>query len=297
MNLPTGLLLCTADGAVLAGDDASRRLLAAHGPLRGDGAGAPRRARRTDGVHIDTAPVAWGERPCLLVKTSSSACEEGIERSAARAIVMRALLEGLVHDLRSPLNSIAMNAEMLRFSRDSAISEASRDQRQDRYVAAITNESSRLGGAVAALVDLVEGADIAPGDDALARLCAAVERLGLPALRMRQVELQVETPAPAPALAHTGDLVLALLALLLGVAEHAGPGATLVLSGSAAQDAITLEMSLDTSAAPGAGGAGRLDAAERATLLLVAARIVNAADGRLGLDAADALSVVLPAAA
>ncbi|MEQ8661825.1 MAG: histidine kinase dimerization/phospho-acceptor domain-containing protein [Gammaproteobacteria bacterium] len=283
MNLPTGLLLCTADGAVLAGDDDSRRLLAAHGPVRGDD------------VQSAGEPVSWGDRRCLLVQASSSAGQARIERCAALAIVQRALFEGLVHDLRSPLNSIAMNAEMLRFSRDSTATNL--EQRQDRYVAAITNESARLGGAVSTLVDLIEGSAITNGDNALEQLLAAIERFGVPALRTRQLDLRVEVPSGSATLARTDDLVLALLALVLGVAEHARPGATLVLAAAVSPAQRALALRLEGAGAGAATAAARLDASERATLLLVATRIVNAIDGHIELDAMDDLRVVLPAAA
>ncbi len=296
MKLPPGLLLCTSDGAVLSGDDDSRRLLAGRDALLADSAASGAVFPPTETVHVEAEPVSWDRRHCLLVQAAGARGRARISRGAARAIVQRALLEGLVHDLRSPLNSIAMNAEMLRFSRESAAADANQAQRQERYVAAITSESARLGSAVSKLVDLIEETGVTPGDGALGRLLEAVGRFAVPALRTRQVDLCIERHA-ARALSVTDDLLLALLALLLSVAEQASHGDTVRLATRAGDGETTFELCLEGAGVADAATAARLSAEERATLLLVAVRIVNAVDGRIEMGPEEVVRVVLPRAA
>ena len=296
MKLPTGLLLCTSDGVVLSGDDVSRRLLASRDNPRDDGISDSGTFPHPEEVLVEAEAVSWDRRRCLLVQAVSANGRAQVSRSAARAIVQRALLEGLVHDLRSPLNSIAMNAEMLRFSRESGSAGANQAQRQERYVAAITSESARLGSAVSKLVDLIEETGVTPGDGALGRLLEEVGRFGVPALRTRQVDLCIERHATR-ALSVTDDLLLALLALLLSVAEQASHGDTVRLATRAGDGETTFEMCLEGAGVANAGAAARLNADERATLLLVAARIVNAVDGRVEMGPEEVVRVVLPRAA
>jgi len=296
MKLPSSLLLCNSDGVVLSGDDASRRLLASRDASHGSITSSTGTFPYAGDVHLEAEPVSWDRRRCLLVQAVSASGRAQVSRGAARAIVQRALLEGLVHDLRSPLNSIAMNAEMLRFSRESGSPGASQEQRQERYVAAITSESARLGSAVSKLVDLIEECGVTPGDGALERLLEEVGRFGVPALRTRQVDLCIERHA-ARALSATDDLLLALLALLLSVAEQASHGDTVRLATRAGDGETTFEMCLEGAGVANAATASRLSADERATLLLVAARIVNAVDGRIEMGPQEVLRVVLPRAA
>jgi signal transduction histidine kinase len=262
MNLPPGLVLCAPDGAVLRIHSTTQRQLGAARvlgaaaetggesclvPLREALAGKMPdiacRGLTAAGLYFDVLPLSHAAEPCLLVRVADEANgkrEPAATEDALRGAALRLLYEGLVHALRSPLNAITMNAEMLRFTHDAAAGPV-REQREKRYVAAVLSEIQRLDRAVNTLVELLGGEQGDPlgGVDELVEV---VERLCAPALRIYQVDLRVEgAPHSSGPGNYPPSIVAASIILTMAMAASARTGDAVVIESSADALAVRLE--------------------------------------------------------
>lgn len=121
------------------------------------------------------------------------------------------LSPGLLHDLRSPLNAIVMNLELLRHAN------AAQEERLQRYLQAIDRAVERLE----AFVGLLEERT-APETDVevdLGILFAKLERCMDTPARLRQVELHIAAPATRLKIKDGTRVQEILLALALAALE------------------------------------------------------------------------------
>ncbi|MCA8967086.1 MAG: HAMP domain-containing histidine kinase [Gammaproteobacteria bacterium] len=294
MNTPAELIVCDARGHRLAADDAAWRRLAADGLLDAagerlrldDGDGVPRVPGDGDGPFLQWVPVTRDGAAAWLVHIDAARATT-LLLDATRAIVLRALGEGLVHKLRSPLNAIALNAEMLQYSAQAPTRD---EQRRARYLEAIGGEVRRLAEAVDLFADLLDGGAGGAATTEIGGLLDQVRRFAVPALHGRQVELQVDAAPRGVSLAISeARALLAVLALTVAAGEQAAPGTTLVITAHAGDGTTAIELHCEGSVAPAAGHLAR---GEQAALLQAAARLAADADGVLDLGSNGTLATL-----
>ncbi len=307
MNFVPDLLLCAADGVLLGVDRDTRRRLSERGLLNAAAdaqrldalaaaaqGGEPTIVFHAGGLEFHGEPVRYGGQACVLLHAGEG-WQARPSLAAARWTVLHGLYEGIVHDLRSPLNSLAMNAEMLRYSRDAATRPEGRERRESRYLDAIATETERLGAAVSALVEFFDAGVSGRAVTSTAWLLDEVRRFAAPALRGRNVDLlRTDCGPPVQISVSESRMRLALLALILASAAGAAPGDALRVQARAHSGRAELAGELRRGD-PGARPAGQVPQGLGAALV-TAVHVINADGGELefGDGAASAWRVYLP---
>lgn len=281
-------MLCDTAGRILAADDAAREALASAGglvdgercrPLTGEQAfSTVPPVLRVGARRFEAVPVRQQDSPCVLLACNdeSDPSPSGVGLDATRFAILRGYYEGIVHDLRSPLNSIAMNAEMLRYTDEPDRDQEVQRKRRERYTQAIGAEVQRLSNGVSTLVEFLALEDGGSSTTSVAWLSERVRRFAAPALRGWQTELRTTGAAlDAPVTGDAGQLQLALLGAILMLEPGTRPGTTITLRADYDADAVALSVSLD-----GAGPAAPGPLAD-ANLVVTAARLIAANGGVL----------------
>lgn len=161
---------------------------------------------------------------------------EACLRRAAQMHALSGLYEGVVHDLKSPLNTLAVNLELLRATLDP---DAPRAEKQQRYARVLHEELMRLNRSIESLLPAAAPARTEPERFELRKLVAEVAKLIAPQARRQKVTVEAphadEDGAPLPVIAHRDRLKQALLALVVNSLEAMPDGGGLsIQTGSSA---------------------------------------------------------------
>jgi signal transduction histidine kinase len=145
-------------------------------------------------------------------------------QAAARLRGLSTLILGAGHDLKAPLNAIAMNLMLLKDLSDSDEDK----QRRGHYLDVLDSELSRLQRMLQTLLDQtnLEESGRCPFD--LGPIIQELISLLKPQARSQQIEFQLAlTEAPVPCFGYAGQIKSAVLNILLNGLEAMGRGGTL----------------------------------------------------------------------
>lgn len=147
-------------------------------------------------------------------------------RLAAHMQVLSGLYHGVVHDLKSPLNALVVNLELLKIS----ISETPDVARQRRYVEILHEELMRLNRSVETLLPAAAPPRDEQGRYDLRTLVEEVGALVSTTARHQSVKIEVEAGDGAAELRGYRDRIkLVLLCLIANALEAMPGGGTLIL--------------------------------------------------------------------
>lgn len=165
---------------------------------------------------------------------------ERVIRLAAHMQVLSGLYHGVVHDLKSPLNALVVNLELLKFS----ISETPEVERQRRYVGILHEELMRLNRSVETLLPAAAPPKDEEGRFDLRALVEEVAALASTTARHQSVKLEVEAGGAAAELHGYRDRIkLVLLCLIANALEAMPRGGTLTLELEVRGDQAVLSVS------------------------------------------------------
>jgi len=154
-------------------------------------------------------------------------------RLAAQMGALAGLYPGVVHDLKSPLNALVVNLELLKAS----ISETPDVERQRRYTRILSEEVARLNLTIERLLPAAAPPGDARGRFDLAQVARDVEALLSPRARQQRVALEVAVPEGPVILDGWRDQARqALLAVALNGLEAMPGGGTLGIAVTANGD-------------------------------------------------------------
>jgi len=228
----TGAAFIDSAGAVLGADPGFRAALglpaedtsgalralaekdaALRGLLRGDGPPAIRVAGRDGAVELERHPAESGA--VLLVR--SARLQERLEH-ALRSAALSRLMAGMAHDIKNPLNAMALQLALL--SEKLGPRDASAP-----HLGALRDQVGRVNDVVRRFMDVTDPA--APlGYTELGALVADVGALFGHEARRRRIQLVLEPPRGVVRIAgdpaRVGSLVLVLLAAAMAAAPDGG---------------------------------------------------------------------------
>lgn len=192
--------------------------------------------------------------PKLELKSAGTGSDpdlEGVTRLAAHMQVLSGLYHGVVHDLKSPLNAMVVNLELLKVS----LSPTPQVDRQRRYVEILHEELMRLNRSIETLLPAA-----APPRDEVSRfdLRALVEEVGAlvsTTARHQSVKIAVEAGGEAAEVHGYRDRIkLALLCLVANGLEAMPKGGRLTLELEVRGDQAVLTVSDTGSGVPDEAG-------------------------------------------
>ncbi len=159
---------------------------------------------------------------------------EACLRRAAQMHALSGLYQGVVHDLKSPLNTLAVNLELLRATLDP---DSPRADKQQRYARVLHEELMRLNRSIESLLPAAAPARAEPERFCLRKLATEVAAFVGP--QARQQKVTVEAPEPGedddalPVTAHRDRLEQALLAVVVNSLEAMPDGGDLSIQTTA----------------------------------------------------------------
>jgi len=144
------------------------------------------------------------------------------ERSAAarRMAEVAAMTAGLAHEIKNPLSTIGMNAQLL----DESIAELPIDPAESarvrRRIGTLTRETERLRGILTDFLEFAGEMRLAPAEADLVEIVTELADFFLPQAEKERIRLRVEAPpAPVRATVDTPHLKQALLNLMLNATQ------------------------------------------------------------------------------
>lgn len=153
--------------------------------------------------------------------------EESVLRQAAHMRALSGLFHGLVHDLKSPINALVVNLELLKAS----VSETPDLERQRRYVQILHDELMRLNRSVERLLPAAAPASDERGRFDLKDLVEEVAPLLSTTARHQNVKLEIHAPEERfPLEGHRDRLKQAFLALTINALEAMPQGGRMDVS-------------------------------------------------------------------
>ncbi len=151
----------------------------------------------------------------------------GCLQLASQMNALAGLYPGVVHDLKSPLNALVVNLELLK----SSISGTPDVDRQRRYVRILDEELVRLNRAIERLLPAAAPPGDGRGRYDLGQVTRDVEALLSPRARQQRVALELTVPDEPVILDGPRDLIRqALLAVALNGLEAMPGGGTLAVA-------------------------------------------------------------------
>lgn len=219
--------------------------------------------------------------------------DAGVDPCLVLAAQMRGLsylYHGVVHDLKSPLNALVVNLELLRSSLDPSHPEI---ERQRRYAKVLQEELQRLNRSIESLLVAAAPPSTERGRFDLAQVVDELATLVAPQARNQGVRLETggePQKRPLPVEGHRDQLKHALLALAVNALEAMPGGGTLTLSVAAADGRVSVGIA-DTG--PGIEPTIRDHLFERGVTtkaghegigLFVARQVVKSIDGSISLS-------------
>ena len=208
----------------------------------------------------------------------------------ARADYVRELALGISHEFKTPLTGIRGGAELLR----DHLEEMSEEERR-RFLSNILADTARLERLVSRILELARADAVTPQGNERCDVAAAAAEIVAEAQKTGQRVSIVDLPAPLPATIERASFDIVLANLLDNARQHAGPKASVTISGRQDRDAVIVEVRDD---GPGvsAGNAERIfdrffttkrDSGGTGLGLAIAQRRVVAFGGELSLEAAE----------
>lgn len=160
-------------------------------------------------------------------------------RLASQMSALSGLYPGVVHDLRSPLNALVVNLELLKAS----ISDDPDVERQERYVRILDEELMRLNDAIDRLLPAAAPPRDERGPFDLGEVVREVQALLAPQARHQRVAIEIDAPAEPLVLEGWRDrLKQALLAIAVNGLEAMPEGGTLAISAAPAPGGAILSV-------------------------------------------------------
>lgn len=153
--------------------------------------------------------------------------EASVYRRASHMRALSGLFHGLVHDLKSPINALVVNLELLKAS----VTATPDLDRQRRYVRILHEELMRLNRAVERLLPAAGPASEERGRFDLKELVDEVAPLLATTARHQSVKLEIHAPEERVSLEGQRDgMKQALLALSINALEAMPEGGRMVIS-------------------------------------------------------------------
>lgn len=166
--------------------------------------------------------------------------EDRVFRQASHMRALSGLFHGLVHDLKSPINALVVNLELLKAS----VSETPDLERQRRYVQILHDELMRLNRSVERLLPAAGPASEEHGRFDLKDVVEEVAPLLSTTARHQSVKLEIHAPEERlPLEGHRDRIKQALLALTINALEAMPEGGTMEVSLQRRQDRAVLAIS------------------------------------------------------
>ncbi len=161
-------------------------------------------------------------------------------RLASQMSSLAGLYPGVVHDLKSPLNALVVNLELLK----SSVSESPDVERQRRYVRILDEELMRLNGAIERLLPAAAPPSEARGRFDLGQVVREVQALLAPRARQQRVTLEIALQDAPLWLEGWRDRVKqALLSIAVNGLEAMPEGGTLEIRATPTGEGATLSIS------------------------------------------------------
>ncbi len=134
-------------------------------------------------------------------------------RAAARCYCLNRLYVGTAHELKSPLNSMVMNVEVLRASLE-AMGDSAKIHQLCRYAQALTHEVERLNQQLHLLLALIAPPDDIPTRINFAALLQSVTSTLAPQAKQQRVSVEVDSRGEAVSVVAVQSALVELLNLL-----------------------------------------------------------------------------------
>lgn len=207
----------------------------------------------------------------------------------ARADYVRELALGISHEFKTPLTGIRGGAELLR----DHLGEMSEDERR-RFLSNMLADTARLERLVTRILELARADAVTPQGDERCDLAAAAKEVAAEARNAGQHVTVDAMPAPLPAIIDRTSFDIVLANLLDNARQHAGPLASVTISGRLA-DGVVVEVR-DDGVGVSPGNAQRIfdrffttkrDSGGTGLGLAIAQRRVQAFGGELSLEEAE----------
>lgn len=156
------------------------------------------------------------------------------------AILLKDIAGDVAHELRSPVQSVVVNLEVLR-------RRAAKGQIEDveSRAAVLEEEVRRLHGLADAFVGLVREPNAGPSTMPAETMLAVADPIVDVIARSRHVHLDRHDPPPGTLVrVHAEPVALALIRLVVALCDAARERATLHISGEASRDTFTVRLEL-----------------------------------------------------
>jgi signal transduction histidine kinase len=208
----------------------------------------------------------------------------------ARADYVRELALGISHEFKTPLTGIRGSAELLR----DHLGEMSEDERR-RFLSNILADTARLERLVTRILELARADAVTPQGDERCDVAVAAAEIAAEARKAGQLVSVGAMPAPLPAIIDRTSFDIVLANLLDNARQHAGPQASVTISGRLADGAAVVEVR-DDGVGVSPGNAQRIfdrffttkrEAGGTGLGLAIAQRRVRAFGGELSLEVAE----------
>jgi signal transduction histidine kinase len=208
----------------------------------------------------------------------------------ARADYVRELALGISHEFKTPLTGIRGGAELLR----DHIDEMSEEERR-RFLSNILADTARLERLVSRILELARADAVTPQGDERCDVAAAAAEIAAEAQKTGQRVSAADLAAPLPAIIDRASFDIVLANLLDNARQHAGPKASVMISGRRERDEVIVEVK-DDGVGVSAGNTDRIfdrffttarDHGGTGLGLAIAQRRVQAFGGSLALVAAE----------
>lgn len=169
----------------------------------------------------EVVAVGPGQGFVLLLRDRSP--EDPLERDLRQASRSRAIagfLPGLAHEVRAPLNSMALNLELLKRSVAAADDDEPLAERRQRYAEIVEAEVQRLHERLERLLRAALPSREEGETTDLAALVEEVAQVAAPGARKARIELEVERPeGPLVVTAPRRELAQAILQVVANATE------------------------------------------------------------------------------
>jgi signal transduction histidine kinase len=208
----------------------------------------------------------------------------------ARADYVRELALGISHEFKTPLTGIRGSAELLR----DHLEEMSEDERR-RFLSNILADTARLERLVSRILELARADAVTPQGNERCDVAAAAAEMASEVQKAGQRVSVADLPALLPAIIDRASFDIVLANLLDNARQHAGPKASVTISGGRDRDDVMVEVK-DDGVGVSAGNAERIfdrffttkrDSGGTGLGLAIAQRRVVAFGGELSLEPAE----------
>lgn len=219
-----------------------------------------------------------------VVRVTDVAAAESRERllHVVRGQAVARLYGGIAHDMRSPLNGVMMNVEMLRRLVVADVGDGrAAGRREQRYVLALDEELGRLRRHIDTVLDtLAPFGDVAGSPD-LRDCVASLAPLLASQARGRRIRLAIDlAPEPLPTTVPRAELWAVVAWIAASALAHTGDGGRLAVTADVARGRISLAAVPE----PSTGDHWRMAAAASRIVADFGGRLVARRQGGLRLE-------------